>query len=336
MRDVAYDSTSHGRRRLLHRRTAEAIRLNRSASGRDERARFALLASHEQRAGRAAEAAAAYLRAADEAEAVFANREAVEHLESAIALGYPGAAEAHARVGELRARLGEYPAAIGALETAAALADPAGVPAIEIALGRVHRRRGDLQVAASHVAAALASPGLTDQARARGLVESSLIALRLGDLDAANEAALEARDAAATLDDPHQSGVAERLLGLVARARHDFVEARAALERSVTLARDDPDPTAVIAAATALAITIAAAGAVDEALEASQTALEACRRIGDRHLEAAVENHVADILHDAGRPDDSMVHLKRAVALFAEIGEGEPQPDPGIWALAAW
>jgi hypothetical protein len=65
-------------------------------------------------------------------------------------------------------------------------------------------------------------------------------------------------------------------------------------------------------------------------------AIEACRRIGDRHLEAAVENHLADVLHDAGRDADSMDHLKRAVALFAEIGEGEPERDPGIWALAAW
>jgi hypothetical protein len=31
-----------------------------------------------------------------------------------------------------------------------------------------------------------------------------------------------------------------------------------------------------------------------------------------------------------------MVHLKRAVTLFAEVGEGAPEPDPGIWALAAW
>ena len=67
-------------------------------------------------------------------------------------------------------------------------------------------------------------------------------------------------------------------------------------------------------------------------------AAEACRRIGDRHLEAAVENHLADMLHDAGRDDLAMDHLKRAVALFAEIGEGAAaaEPDPGIWTLAAW
>jgi hypothetical protein len=33
-----------------------------------------------------------------------------------------------------------------------------------------------------------------------------------------------------------------------------------------------------------------------------------------------------------------MDHLKRAVALFAEIGDAGAgrEPDPGIWALAAW
>ncbi len=66
--------------------------------------------------------------------------------------------------------------------------------------------------------------------------------------------------------------------------------------------------------------------------------IDGCRRIGDRHLEAAVENHLADLLHAAGRESDSMDHLKRAVALFAEIGDAGagPEPDPGIWALAAW
>ncbi len=31
-----------------------------------------------------------------------------------------------------------------------------------------------------------------------------------------------------------------------------------------------------------------------------------------------------------------MVHLKRAVALFAEVGDSGPERDPGIWRLAAW
>jgi len=102
------------------------------------------------------------------------------------------------------------------------------------------------------------------------------------------------------------------------------------------MAADDPDPTASIAALTALALALAADGSLDEAIRTANAAIEGCRRIGDRHLEAAVENHLADMFHEAGQTDDSMAHLKRAVALFAEIGESGREPDPGIGTLAAW
>jgi len=336
MRDVAYEATSLARRRLLHRRTADALRLERSAGGRDDLSRFALIAGHERDAGRPSEAADAFLEAAGQAEAVFANREAIDHLSAAIALGHPDRAGAHARVGELRSRLGEYPAAITSLETAAARAAPSGVPAIELALGRVHRRRGDLVAASSHLESVLATPDLSSELRARALVERSVVALRAGDLDAAGEAASEARAVAERLDDLHLAGRAERLVGLIAHAQGDLTGARDALGRSVTLAADDPDPTASIAALTALALAVAADGSVDEGAATATVAVEACRRIGDRHLEAAVENHLADMLHEAGRSDDSMVHLKRAVALFADIGEVTVEREAGIWTLAAW
>ena len=336
MRDVAYEATSLARRRLLHRRTADALRLDPEAAGRDERARFALIAGHEREAGRPVEAAKAFLEAADRAESVFANREAIDHLEASLALGIADAAVVHGRIGELRGRLGEYPAAIAALEIAAALAGPSDLPAIEVALGRVHRRRGDLIAAASHLGSALTSPDLTDAQRARALVERSVVALRAGDLGVAGMAASDAREVAARVGDPHLAGVAERLVGLVAHGLGDLAGAREALERSVVLATNDPDPTASIAAHTGLALALAADGSVDEAVATATLAIEACRRIGDRHLEAAVENHLADMLHDASRLDDSMNHLKRAVALFAVIGEGDLERDPGIWALAAW
>src|SRR3954470_18293259 len=335
MRDVAYETTSLGRRRLLHRRVADAIR-HQPAAGQDELTRYARIAAHEREGGRPAEAAAAFIEAATRAESVYANREAVDHLESALAVGQLHDAAIQARIGELRARLGEYQAAIAALETAAAGAEIGDLPDIEIALGRVHRRRGDLAAAASHLDAALATPGLPDPLRARALVERSVVALRAGATDMAGRAAIEARDLAERLGDAHLSGVAERIVGLVAESENDLAAARSALERSLALAADDPDPTASIAAATALALVLARQGAIDRALVFGADAVAACQRIGDRHLEAAVENHLADLLHDAGRDDLAMDHLKRAVALFADVGIGTPEPDPGIWTLAAW
>ena len=167
-------------------------------------------------------------------------------------------------------------------------------------------------------------------------MERSLVGLQSGDPERAGSDALEARDLAERLDDPRLAGLAERLVGLGAFERGDLAKAREALARSIELAADDPDPTSRIAAMTALALVLAADGEVDDALAVAEDAIGICRRIGDRHLEAAVENHVADMLHEAARPDDSMVHLKRAVALFAEVGEGGTERDPGIWSLAAW
>src|SRR5712671_86627 len=199
MRDVAYGATSLARRRLLHRRTAEALRLERSGGGRDDLGRFALIAGHERDAGRPSEAAEAFHEAARWAESVFANREAIEHLSAAIALGHPDSAGAHARIGELRSRLGEYPAAVASLETAAALAKASDLPAVELALGRLHGRRGDLAASASHLGSVLGSPDLTDPIRARALVERSVVALRAGDLDLAGESASGAREVAGRL-----------------------------------------------------------------------------------------------------------------------------------------
>ena len=336
LRDTALETTSLARRRLLHRRVADALRLDLDGIGRDDVARYALIAAHERAAGRTVEAAEAYREAADRAQAVFANREAIDDLAAALALGHPDAADLRARIGQLRGRLGEYPAAIVELETAAALATPNQLPTIELELGRVHRRRGDLAAAASHLDAALAAPELGPAERVRALVERSIVALRNGDLELAASVARDAGRVAETTGDPHDAGIAERLSGLVSQARGDLATARLAFERSADLAADDPDPTASIAAMTALALVMAAEGDVDGAVATATRAIEACRRIGDRHLEAAVENHLADLLHDAGREDEAMDHLKRAVALFAEIGEDAPEPYPGIWSLAAW
>ena len=100
-------------------------------------------------------------------------------------------------------------------------------------------------------------------------------------------------------------------------------------------ATDPDDPTARIAALTGLALAEAAAGDVDEALRHGATAVELCRQIGDRHLEGAVENHLADILHAGSRDDEAMLHLRRAVEAFAEVGGDPLAADPGIWMLSA-
>ena len=123
--------------------------------------------------------------------------------------------------------------------------------------------------------------------------------------------------------------------GLVALDAGDARAAVAHLEAALEAATDDGDPSAAIAALTGLALATAATGEIDGALERGEQAVAACRRIGDRHLEAAVENHIADVLHAAGRDDEAFEHLRRSVEAFSEFDGDPADPDPGVWMLWA-
>ena len=152
LRDLVYEATSLTRRRLLHRRVAEALRLDLAGSGRDDLARLVLVATHERAAGRDAEAAEAHRAAGERAAAVFANRAALDQYEAALALGGGDPAGLHEAIGRLRTRLGDYGGAVAALEAAAAGADPDDLPRLEWSLARAHLRRGDLAAAGHHLA----------------------------------------------------------------------------------------------------------------------------------------------------------------------------------------
>jgi tetratricopeptide (TPR) repeat protein len=340
IRELVYESISMQRRRLLHRRVAEALRLDLGRIGRDDLARIAGIAAHERAAGRDAAAADAYRDASMRAARLYANREAIEHAEAALALGHPDVVALHADIGRLRTVLGDYPGAIAALESAAALAEPAELSSLEWALGRAHLRRGDLVAADHHLAAAIADgPGARGDAGnaaiARILVDRSVVLRRGGDARAARAAAARALQIAVDAGDPAAKGAADRILGLLALDDGDPVNAVAHLRGAVEAAGDDPDQTARIAALASLALAEAAAGELDAALAHGEEAVTASRAIGDRHLEAAVENHLADILHAAGRDDEAMAHLTRAIEAFAEVGGDPADPDPGIWMLSA-
>jgi len=334
LRDAAYQGIGLARRRLLHGRVAEVLRSD--PAGRDDPGRLAQVAGHELAAGRDAAAADAYLEAGRKARSVYANREALEHFETALALGHADVAGLQVAIGEVRTALGDYAGAVAALEVAAALASDAGLPEIELRLGRVHARRGDTATAASHLDAALVIAGPALQPTV--LVERGAVALRAGDLDLAATLADRALEGLAAIDDPRTAGAASRLSGLVALRRGDLDAAQAALRRALDAAGTAPgdDPGASIAARNGLALVEAAAGNHEGAIELLEVALAECRRTGETHLEAAVENNLADQLHAVGRADEAMEHLKRAVALFAEVGGRPGELEPEIWKLVSW
>jgi DNA-binding SARP family transcriptional activator len=334
LRDVAYESLGLLRRRLLHRRVADALRASPPADGQGSR--WSRIAHHEAEAGRTREAADAHRMAAADARRMFANREARDHLEAALALGGATPGELHESLGEVLTLLGDYAAAMSHLEAAAAIAEPGRESTIEHALALIHARLGDGPRAASHVAAALDSTGRDAPTRTALLADRSAIAGRQGDVGAARVFGREALGLAEAAGD--QAGVARacHVLAVLARGRGSLDEAVALLARALAAARGLSDPTLEVASLNTLALVRAETGDRTAAIGLIQEALALCERQGDRHRQAALENNLADLLRADGRRDEAMEHLKRAVAIFADIGGRPGVPEPEIWKLVEW
>lgn len=339
LRALVYEETGLARRRLLHRRIAEAL-LERARRHREKGPLAAGLAHHLRLAGREEEAAGYFKLAGEHARSVYANAEALSHLRAALALGHPEATALHEGMGDLHTLLGEYTAALTSYETAAALREPGGTPGglarLEQKLGGVHQRRGEWELAESHFEAALATgeePPAGDLARL--YADRSLSARRLHRTEQALSFAERALDLAGTAGDARSLAQAHNTLGVLLRDAGDREQARHHLERSLALAQALEDPGARVAALNNLALAHADGGVLEDALERAGEALSLCASQGDRHREAALHNNLADLLHAAGRREESMEHLKQAVAIFAEIG-GESEPRAEIWKLTEW
>ena len=341
LRDVAYERLSLARRRLLHARVADA--LARPRPGPSGVGRWSVIAYHEALAGRSARAAEAHYQAGEAARRVFANAEARGHLESALALGHPAVADIHAALGDVLILLGDYDAALSHLEIALGLADADQEAQLDHQIAIVLARAGERDRADRYLIAALAAlgprhhPGI----RARILVDRSAVAQRSGDPERAQVLASEALTLGELAQDPTAVARAEDLLGIVARSRQDLGLARQHLERAIAAAdvaelASWADPGVRTAALNTLALVYADAGDRVKAIELTREALVQCERQGDRHRQAALENNLADLFHAEGQDVEAMDHLKRAVALFAEVGAGPGDLQPEVWKLVEW
>jgi DNA-binding SARP family transcriptional activator len=330
-RRVSYDLASSGRRRLLHRRAAEALAA-RDRSG----ASAGAVAQHLRAAGQEGEAAEWFRLAGVHARGLYANAEALAHFREALGLGHADPAALHEEIGDLLTLAGDYAGALESYEAAAALAPAEGLAAIAHRIGLVHHRRGEWELAESSFAEALAAlPEGSAALEARILADRSLTAHRLRRDPEAQELAAQALELAAAAGDCRALAQAHNILGILASGRGEHAEARAQLERSLELASEEDDPSARAAALNNLALALRAEQELAWALELTEEARSLAAAVGDRHREAALTNNSADLLNAAGRREEAMERLKSAVAIFAEIGEGAPH-EPEIWKLVEW
>jgi DNA-binding SARP family transcriptional activator len=336
LRRAAYESATLARRRLLHGRAADV--LSRRHERDPARTRAATVADHLQLAGRDAEAAQWWWRAAQVARELYAHAEAYAHLVRALALGYPQL-PGRIALGEVLVVLGRYREALAEFETAAALAeasDRAVQASIEHRLADVHHRLGDWDLAEAHLAVvtelvAEAEPGRLARAEA----DRAVVAYRRGDAGQAaafGQAALSCARAAA---DRGATAQALNVLGMLAARAGDAAAAETYLRESLAEARQLPELGAAVAALNNLARLLAETGRNREALEVAAEALELGSELGDQHRVAALHTNMADLLHADGQGEAAMTHLKEAARRFASVDVGDA-PRPEIWTLVEW
>jgi predicted ATPase len=330
LRAYVYEEASPARRRLLHRRVAEALARDR----RNARALAGSIGLHYQLAGHDEEAALHFEAAGRHARGLHANVEALAHFRAALASRHPEPGRLHGEIGDLLTLAGEYGPALASYQTAAALASSDYLPAIEHKVGLLYLRLGAWELAEEHLAAAL--DGFShDGDRARILADRSLAAHRAGRDGDATALAERSLRLAESAGDQHAMAQSHNILGMLAASRGNNALALQHLDRSRVIAERLDDIEARIAALNNLAL----AKSEDEPAEAEpllRAALELCIVYGDHHREAALRNNLADLLRILGDVDESMTQLKQAVSTFAEIGADREDSEPEIWKLVNW
>ena len=336
LRSFVYDSMSPARRRVLHRRVAEAFIA--AAKRQDLPGSAARIARHLELGGSESEAADYHLTAASRARAVYANGEALEHYLAAVALGHPDLAGLHEGAADMYVFMGEYKKAIDAYVAAAGHAQSAAIPGIEHKLGEVHLRRGDWELAQSHFALALDALQEDDdpETEARLLAAMSLNAYRQSRMDEAVGLAERALAAAHASANTRAVALALNQKGIIDNALSRLSEARTELEESLRLAEQLDDAGGRAAALNNLAHTARSEGDLDRALGLARRALAVCVQQGDSHREAALNNNIADLLHAQGDVDGAMEHLKQATTTLAKIGQEPSGMLPEVWKLVEW
>lgn len=240
IRVLVYDEISRARRRLLHRRVAEAME-QRAHVHRDGSAAAAQIAHHYRQAGQPAEATEWFRLAGEHARSVFANVEALIHFQLArdVQSETDGAATAdlHEGIADLLMLAGEYGEALPSYAAAAALVDPSSRTRIAHKVGNVYVRRGAWAEAQAHFASALAMLEPTDSAaRARLLADQSLVAHHRGQTAQAAQYAQESLQLAEAAGDLLALAQTHNILSILASSRHNVAVARHHAERALALA----------------------------------------------------------------------------------------------------
>jgi len=336
LREVVEAELLPGTRRRLHERFARRLEARPELADTSPVGAAAELAHHFAEAGIVADAYAHSLRAATASEAVHAYADAHRHLERALALEPrlpPGTDDAEGRLA-LRERAaedadlgGEFERAMELTRDALALVDPTEDP---VRAGLLHSRVGYLQWSLGDSSTALdahreavrlvpAAPPTPERARVLASLGGALMgAGRWTDSREVCQAAIACAAAAAA---PAEESRARNMLGSDLVALGEMDEGLAELREAARLADSTGAAHVRIVGHYNLALNLAQADRLDEALEAAEATRQAVQDAGlQRRFGQELAALQGDILLRLGRVDGALEVLERGLALAPGTG----------------
>lgn len=324
-RDVAYESLPFALRAILHGLVGDYI--ERTEPEEIER-NVTLLEHHYWRSDREQKKREYLGKAAEQAQAAYANAAAVVYLERLVPL-VEGTERIDAllRLSKVLQLTGDVAKAelhlVGARELAVDLDDTQRIARCDHALAETARRSGRFDDATERLARAL--EGFSSVDDRAGIADvyhlGGTVANQRGDAAAARESYLRSLEIREALGD--QAGIANLVtnLGIVATGGGELDQARAYMERGASIYRELGDRRGSSIAATNLAWASMIGGEPDAARRYSEQAVALAREIGDRFNIAIGQNNLGNALRLLGEWHAAGEQYAAAVAGYRELDD---------------
>ncbi|MCA9969101.1 MAG: AAA family ATPase, partial [Anaerolineales bacterium] len=341
MQEVCYRSLLARTRRDYHRRISHYLETRQlDPFGAEEN--LALIAHHAYAGHDWPRALRYQLLAGRQAEALYANHEAVDHyrnaLDSARRLSATDTAvsrqEIEMALGRLLTITGEYDAALAHLETAASLAtaqqDTAVLAHAYRWRARLHENRGEYADTLRWVQRGLDVLAEAETAESAELrLIAGLTHMRQGDHDAALAQCARALDIAARLDERRALARAHNLRGFIARQRADFMTAFHHCQEAFALYEQVGDLSGQALARNQMANARFSMSQWREADHHYREARRGFEQVGDVYNCAIIDNNLGGIALNQGRLAEALAFYEAGLAALQRIGGS-------LWALGGF
>jgi tetratricopeptide (TPR) repeat protein len=330
LREVAISDLSGARRRLLHRRVADALG---SAYAEDLDEVSGHIAAHYEHGGRPEQAVPYYQRAAQVAQQVYANDEAIRYYRRLLDgklvkyLSSSERTEVTLALGKTWQWTGRWPQAEEAYRQALTWAKAAGdLPAQakgEQALGDVLRLQGAYDEALKWLSRSRDSfDGAGDLAGEMGVLWTmGEVYWYRGDHSRALDALERQIQIAADLGDQRSVADGAGTMGIVYWSQGDFEQSRMCCRRSMEIADETGHQWAVGRAAITLGNTYSSQGDYSQALGWYRQAFEVTSQIGDRQGAGWAVSNIGLVYYQVGDFDRALTCFEHGLYNACEIGD---------------